>query len=151
MTAAMWGIGVYHPKTAENVGTLWRAAHLYGASFIFTIGQRYRRQASDTTTAWRSIPLQAYADFETFNACRPLDAPLVGIELAQDSVPLAGFAHPKRAVYLLGAEDHGLPETVLSKCQHIVQIETARPWSMNVAMAGSLVAYDRHRKLGVAA
>lgn len=146
MSARMWGIGVYHPKTSENVGTLWRAAHLYGASFIYTIGHRYRRQASDTTKAWRSIPLLNYSDFETFNDARPFDAPLIGVELDARSVPLASFHHPHRAVYLLGAEDHGLPDDVMSKCQHIIQIEAARPWSMNVAMAGSLVAYDRHVK-----
>jgi tRNA G18 (ribose-2'-O)-methylase SpoU len=143
---SQFGIGVYHPKTAENIGTLWRAAHLYGASHIFTIGARYRRQASDTSKAWRSIPLLTFADFDDFNAHRPFSLPLVGIELDDRSVPLSRFTHPKSATYLLGAEDHGLPADVLAQCQHVVQIEAAQPWSMNVAMAGSLVAYDRHIK-----
>jgi tRNA G18 (ribose-2'-O)-methylase SpoU len=143
---SQFGIGVYHPKTAENIGTLWRAAHLYGASHIFTIGARYRRQASDTSKAWKSIPLIHFADFEDFNDHRPHDLPLVGIELDERSVPLSTFNHPRSATYLLGAEDHGLPEQVLAKCQHVLQIEAANPWSMNVAMAGSLVIYDRHVK-----
>ena len=142
----MWGIGVYHPKTRENIGTLWRAAHLYGASFIYTIGARYKRQASDTTKAWRSIPLLHFPTFAEFNESRPFAAPLVGVELTTDSTPLAAFAHPHRAVYMLGAEDHGIPAEVLDHCQHVIQIEAAQPWSMNVAMAGSLVAYDRHIK-----
>lgn len=146
MNGRMWGIGVYHPKTRENVGTLWRAAHLYGASFIYTIGPRYQRQATDTTNAWRSIPLLNFATFEEFQAGRPFSAPLVGVELDPRAVPLSEFTHPRQAVYLLGAEDHGLPQSVIDHCQHLVQIEAAEPWSMNVAMAGSLVAYDRHVK-----
>ena len=143
---AQFGLGVYHPKTVENIGTLWRAAHLYGASHIFTIGARYKRQASDTSKAWKSIPLLNFRDFDDFTAHRPFDLPLVGIELDDRSVPLASFRHPRSATYLLGAEDHGLPADVLAQCQHVIQIEAVNAWSMNVAMAGSLVAYDRHIK-----
>jgi tRNA G18 (ribose-2'-O)-methylase SpoU len=146
MTRGYYGIGVYHPKTEVNVGTLWRAAHLYGAAFIFTIGHRYTRQSSDTSKAHHHIPLHTFADFNDFQEGRPFDAPLVGIELADRSVPLSRFTHPERAVYLLGAEDHGLPPAVMERCQHIVQIEAAQPWSMNVAMAGSVTLYDRHVK-----
>ena len=143
-----WGIGVYHPKTSENVGTLWRAAHLYGASHIFTIGARYHRQPTDTTKAWRSIPLLNFTTFDDFQNARPFSTPLVGVELDDRSVPLSEFVHPKVVTYLLGAEDHGLPADVLAKCQHVVQIEAVQPWSMNVAMAGSIVAYDRLIKSG---
>ena len=146
MTRGFWGVGVYHPKTSENVGTLWRAAHLYGASFIFTIGPRYRRQASDTTKALLSLPLHNYPTWQAFQDARPMAAPLVGVELADRAIPLRHFGHPLRAVYLLGAEDHGLPADVMADCQHIVQVEALQPWSMNVAMAGSLIAYDRHIK-----
>jgi tRNA (guanosine-2'-O-)-methyltransferase len=40
-----YGIGIENVKTAENVGTLWRSAYILGASFIFTIGKRYKKQA----------------------------------------------------------------------------------------------------------
>ena len=39
-----FGIGIYQAKRFENVGVLWRGAYQLGASFIFTIGKRYRRQ-----------------------------------------------------------------------------------------------------------
>ena len=41
----------------------------------------------------------------------PHDCPLVGVELDDRSIPIENFAHPKRVVYLLGAEDHGLIAT----------------------------------------
>lgn len=42
MKRGYFGIGIYHTKNVLNVGTLWRSAHNFGASFIFTVGMRYR-------------------------------------------------------------------------------------------------------------
>ena len=35
--AEYFGIGIYKPKTQENIGSLWRTAYILGASFIFFI------------------------------------------------------------------------------------------------------------------
>ena len=51
-----FGIGIQNGKTPENLGVLWRSAQNFGASFIFTIGNRYAKQASDTHNAVKSIP-----------------------------------------------------------------------------------------------
>lgn len=37
MKRGYYGIGIYHPKTTENVGTLWRSAHNFGADFPTSI------------------------------------------------------------------------------------------------------------------
>jgi len=134
-------IGIVHGKSAHNIGTLWRSAYQLGAVGIFTIGARYAAQSSDTCKAWLRIPLRNYTDFEDFNAHRPYGVPLVGIEMG--GTPLASFAHPERAIYLLGAEDHGLPSAWQARCQHIVSIEAVREASYNVAVAGSLVLWHR--------
>lgn len=148
----MLAIGIYRGKTEVNLGTLWRAAHLFGADLLFTIGHRYVPQASDTTKAWHSIPLINYPDLEAFQAARPFDAPLIGVELHSQAKPLAKLRHPRSAVYLLGAEDNGLSREAIQACDQLVQIEAANPMSMNVAMAGSLILYARHlqREVGVA-
>lgn len=70
-------IGIYHTKTAANIGTLWRTAH------------------------------------------------------------------PRQAIYLLGAEDHGLPPDVLARCNSVVSLEAVCRPSYNVAVAGSIILYDR--------
>lgn len=152
MTRGYFGIGIWHGKTEHNIGTLWRSAHLYGASFIFTVGPRYKMQASDTPKVRRHTPLFEFADIDDLHAHLPYSCPLVGVELDPRAVPLGEFAHPERACYLLGAEDHGLPLAVLDRCHSVVQIETALPQSMNVAVAGSLVLHARHTsKVGVLA
>lgn len=137
-----FGIGIEHTKTEANVGSLWRAAHLFGAAYMFTIGRRYSRQASDTMKSWRSIPL---FHFDTLDDLRiPHDCRLVGVELDQRARPLATYTHHERCVYLLGAEDHGLTKTALARCHDLVQLPGAA--SMNVASAGAIVLYDRHAK-----
>ncbi len=105
MKRGYFGVGMYHTKTETNVGTLWRSAFQLGASFIFTVGKRYKTQSSDTPKAWKNIPLYHYEVIEQL--VMPKDVLLVCVE--QGGTPLSNFAHPERAIYLLGAEDHGLP------------------------------------------
>lgn len=147
MNRGFYAIGVYRPKTEANIGTLWRTASLYGASMIFTIGRRYTHQSSDTPKTWRHTPLLHFTDVDDLVEHLPYSAPLIGIELDERAEMLGGFAHPERAVYLLGAEDDGLPPGVLLRCHKVVQIEAAEPQSMNVATAGAVVAYHRHMYL----
>ncbi len=141
---AYFEIGVYYPRSSANIGTLWRSAYQLGAAGIFSIGRPYRRQTSDTAdTSWH-IPLRHFATFEEFLAARPVGALLVGIEM--QGMPLASFQHPERAIYLLGAEDSGLSGRVLEVCNFVVAIEAVRSQSYNLAVAGSIVMYDRLAK-----
>ena len=134
-------IGIFHGKTQENLGTLWRSAYQMGAVGIFTIGRRYKKQASDTLQVYRHIPLRHFDTYEDFEKSRAYDCQLIAIE--QGGTPLPEFKHPQRACYLLGAEDHGLPPSVLERCQHTISLPSIRTNSYNVAVAGSLIMYDR--------
>lgn len=146
MSRGFFGIGVYHPKTEQNIGTLLRTAHLYGAAFVFTVGRRYKAQASDTQNTPAHTPLYHYADIDDLVAHLPHSTPLVAVELDPRATRLDRYAHPERAAYLLGAEDHGLPTPVIDRCHDLVVLASVRPQSMNVATAGSIVIYDRHVK-----
>lgn len=142
-----WSIGTYDAKFPENTGTLWRSAQAFGANHIFTIGERYKRRMSDTRRAWQTIPLFQFGDFDSFLNCFPKGAALIGIEISEKSKPLTTFRHPLRAVYLLGAEDTGLPMEVQRKCDAIIEIPHASH-CLNVSVAGSILAYDRIEKIG---
>lgn len=146
MTRGYFGIGIENHKTPMNIGTLWRSANIFGAGFVFTVNRRYHKQCSDTLRTDRHIPLYNYADFADFYAHLPYGCQLVGVELTASSVSLREFKHPERAVYLLGAEDHGLSKQAMAKCHQIIQIPTMKEFSLNVAVAGSLVMYDRMAK-----
>lgn len=138
-----FGIGVYHPKTESNIGTLWRSAYNFGASFIFTIGRRYKKQSSDTVKAYRHIPLFEFDDYEDFKKHIPYSCIPVFIEQTDTSRSLKNFVHPEEAIYILGAEDHGIPNELM-KGFPVVEIDT--PMCLNVAVAGSIIMFDRSNK-----
>lgn len=140
-----FGVGIYHPLHEENIGTLWRSAYIMGAAFIFTVGQKYKPQSGDVVQAWTKIPLYHYSDFADLKAHLPHATRLVGIELSDDAVPLAGYSHPERCVYLLGSERDGLPPAVLQACHEKVALPGH--FSLNVSVAGSIVLYDRISKV----
>lgn len=127
MTRGFFAIGIYHTKTEANVGTLWRHAHMFGAAYVFTIGRRYRRQSSDTTNTPLHIPLFHYESIDEI--ALPSGALLIGVELDATARPLSTYGHPICGVYLLGAEDHGLPPSILERCHSLVR---------------TIIMYDRH-------
>lgn len=147
MSRGYFGVAIYHPRHDVNVGGLWRSAAAFGAAFTATVGARYSTmQASDTSKTRLHIPLFHHATIDELIERLPHSCPLVGVELDPRAVPLERFHHPDRAVYLLGAEDHGLPPSVTDRCHHLVQVSSSVSWSLNVATAGSIVLHDRHTK-----
>ena len=138
-------MGVYRHKTEHNIGTLWRSAYVLGASYIFTVGKKYKKQTSDVVRAWARIPLFHYEEMEDLLNNIPYDCRLVGIEIDEHAIPLSEFEHPKRAIYLLGSEDCGLPEEVRAKCHYLVRLPGNS--SLNVAVTGSIVLHDRVTKI----
>lgn len=143
-----YGVGIEHGKNIENIGTLWRSAYSLGASFVFTVGRRYRRQCSDTVKAYRHIPLYNYATLDDLHAHLPFDCQLVGVELDERAKPIETYIHPQRACYLLGAEDHGLTKDAMARCHQIVQLPGR--FCLNVSVAGSIVMAHRAMQRGAA-
>lgn len=133
------GIGVYGSKFETNIGTLVRTAHAMAGTFVFTVGRRYDSQPSAVGQD-RHIPILHFESIDALADAMPAEAKLVCVEIDRSARPLHTFVHPERAVYLLGAEDRGLPRAVL-EAYPVVQVPSE--WSLNVATAGSLVLYDR--------
>jgi tRNA (guanosine-2'-O-)-methyltransferase len=138
-----FGIGVVGSKSEVNVGTLWRSAHALGAAYVYTAGRRWPAQASDTVKTWRHLPYLEFGSVDDLFDHIPRGAVPVAIETGAD-LDLRSFTHPQQACYLLGAEDHGLPRRVLERCP--VRISIPSTACLNVAVAGSIVMYDRLAK-----
>lgn len=144
-----YGVGIVGSKTPINVGTLWRSAGILGASFMFTAGRRYPQQASDTIKAWRHTPFFEFDSAEELFRAIPKGCVPIAVEMGERSRSLPLLVHPERAVYILGAEDTGVPPRVLDRCAYVVSIPGDH--SLNVAVAGSIVLYDRVAKRGAVA
>lgn len=143
MNRGFFEIGVWQPKCEHNIGTLWRSAWQLGAAGVFTVGPRYKQQASDTLKAWRHIPMRTFASIDDLIEALPHSCPLVAVEMGGHKD--RSRWHLERCCYLLGAEDHGLPEDVIARCHQTIALQHApgRTASFNVAVAGSIVMWDR--------
>ena len=76
-----FGIGIVTGKTQANLGTLWRSAYQFGASFTFTVGARHAKLKADTASCWQHLPAHQYSDFEALAASAPFGTQLVAIEM----------------------------------------------------------------------
>ena len=139
-----FGIAILNPKREPNVGVLWRSASIFGASFIATVGKvRYKHNGSDTMKSWKHLPLFHFESIDDLRLHLPKDCSLVGVEMTAKSSNLQSYVHPERALYLLGAEDWGIPFEVIQKLDYVIKISTQIDISLNVGVAGSIVCYDR--------
>ena len=113
--------------------------------YLFTVGERNGwEKTADTYKSWRRVPAFRFDSWGAFCDAAPFGATWVAVEMG--GVPLQDFEHPERAVYVLGAEDAGLPAAVVRACHHCVSLEGVRAASFNVSVAGTLVMYDRLTK-----
>lgn len=136
-----FGVAIYRGKNSFNFGTLFRSANILGAKYLAVIGPRFKRQASDVLKSDRHIPVFEFKTFDEFYQHLPYDCRLVGIEMTEGAELCDGYNHPERAIYLLGAEDDGLPPQITNKCHEMIKLRGDR--SFNVSVAGSIVIYDR--------
>jgi tRNA G18 (ribose-2'-O)-methylase SpoU len=142
-----FGIGVEGISKPMNVGSLFRTAHAFGASFVFTIDARYDSaggELADTSRAAQQVPLYEFASVAALRL--PRDCTLVGIEITEDAELLPSFHHPRCAAYVLGSERGTLSPALIAQCERVVKIPTK--FSINLAIAGALVMYDRLTALG---
>ena len=142
-----FGIGIEGVSKAMNVGTLFRTAHAFGASFVFTVNAQYRRRDAgyaDTSDTPGAVPAYHFAGIEDFRL--PQGCRLVGVEIMSDAVELPSFRHPRQAAYLLGAEREGLSSSAQALCDFVVRIPTR--FAVNLGVAGAIVMYDRLISLG---
>ena len=141
-----FGVGVERISKPMNLGNLFRSAHAFGASFLFTINANYSRKEarSDTSVAFESVPTWRYdspADLDLPRGCA-----LVGVELTDDAVALPSFRHPRQAAYVFGPERGSLSPEILDQAEFVVKIPTK--FCINLASAGVVVMYDRMISMG---
>lgn len=134
-------VGLDQPKIAENIGGVMRAAHAYGAAMVAVSGARYGNIPTDTSKAWRHVPvLSCESVFDMLpKGCVP-----VAVDLIEGATPLPDYEHPERAFYIFGGEDRTLGPDIVKRCQDVIYVPTTI--CMNLAAAVNVVLYDRMAK-----
>lgn len=144
----MFAIGIDNFKYNQNVGTLMRSAANLGADWIFTIGNPYKRQSSDTVDSAQHLSVKNFTTaYDLAQYCKENDYNIVGIEINDQAKNLISFDHPVNSVYILGKESSGLTKETKLLCDCLVQLDTK--YCMNVSCIGSIVMYDRIFKQGM--
>jgi tRNA G18 (ribose-2'-O)-methylase SpoU len=138
-TRGYFGIGAEGVSKSANVGALLRTAHAFGASFCFTLGTGFDARAGRSADTAAHVPLWRFDSPAALHL--PRGCKLVGIEIHEDAAELPSFRHPLSAAYVLGPERSSLSPALLARCDHLVRIPTR--FSLNLAVAGALVLYDR--------
>jgi tRNA(Leu) C34 or U34 (ribose-2'-O)-methylase TrmL len=134
-------IGLHQPKNTVNVGEVLRAAACFNATMVAVSGTRYKRSRTDTTAAYRHLPLIECDDLKLII---PHDATPVAVEITNNARDLTKYTHPRSAFYIFGPEDGSIPADTLVWCRDVVQIPSHH--CLNLAAAVNVVLYDRMLK-----
>jgi len=142
-----FGVGVERISKSMNAGAIFRTAHAFGASFVFTVAAQYKQHKgalADTSNALEHLPFYGFPTVGEMllpNGCR-----LVGVELTDDAVDLPSFRHPSQCAYVLGPERGSLSSEMVEKCEFVLKIPTR--FCINVSVAAAVVMYDRSLSMG---
>jgi len=137
----MIGIGLVTPKTCHNVGSVMRAAHVFGAQIVVAQNCRCGPGITDTFGTSRMVP---YLRVDDLHKAIPYNCVPVGVDLVYRAVDLRTYQHPPNAFYIFGPEDGTLGKATLSWCRDIVYIPTNG--CLNLAACVNVVLYDRLAK-----
>jgi len=139
--AADAALALWRVSDPGNVGTLLRSADAFGAAVALSegcadpFGPKALRAAMGSTFR---VPLP---DF---------DVPAGSVALVADGgMPLDEVELERHSTFLLGSEREGLPDELLARCDVKATIPVKSVESLNVAMAGTIVLYERSRRSGV--
>jgi tRNA (guanosine-2'-O-)-methyltransferase len=143
--------------TTFNVGGILRTAAALRVEHLWLAGDatepshpRVRRTALG---AERYVPWSVAATFaDAATEARGAGFVIVGLELADDAVPLHELAVDAPVCLALGHEDRGLGPAALAACDHVAYVpQLGRIGSLNVATAASIALYEFRRREWVAA
>ena len=130
-----------------NIGSIVRTANAFLAKEVHIVGHRkWNRRGAMVTDRYQHV--RYHRDFtELAQWCRDESLPLVGIDNLPGSVPLEGFALPRRCVLLFGQEGPGLSrgahEAASAVCS-IAQFGSTRSINAGAAAAIAMHTWIRH-------
>jgi tRNA (guanosine-2'-O-)-methyltransferase len=135
-----------------NVGSIVRTAAAYRVEHLYLCGQT--ASPGGARSAKVSMGTERYLSWSVFerapdaaDAAREDGYIVVGLELADEAIPLHQVAAGPDICVAIGNEDHGLSPAALSACDTVAFIPlTGRVGSLNVAVASAVALYELRRQ-----
>ncbi len=143
-------LALCHPRFDINLGVAIRSAEAAGFQEVFVIGREevFRSPARGTE---RVLDLHYAPDAAALiRLARERDYQLVAIQQTPDSVPFHHAVYPPRPLFIVGAEDRGMPAPLRLGADLVVEIpQFGIIDSLNVAAAATTVImhWRAHRDL----
>jgi 23S rRNA (guanosine2251-2'-O)-methyltransferase len=142
-----YGVALDNVRSAFNVGSIYRTTDGAGLGFLilggYTPGKDNLQviKTSMKTIDWiPSIHPKSLPD----NLIEQKQAgyPIIGIETTENAVPYNEFQWPGKAIIVLGNEEYGISNDVLSLCDEFVHIPMfGFKNSINIANAYAIIAF----------
>ena len=135
-------LALCQPRFDVNLGVAVRSAEAAGLREVFLVGQAglFRSPARGTD---RAIPVRPVADPAALIRCaREGDYQLVVVQQTPASVPYHRADYPPRPLFVLGAEDRGVPPLLRAAADLLVEIPLFGAIdSLNVAATATAVMF----------
>lgn len=134
-----------------NVGSIVRTAAALGAQDLYLVGSAAVRSPNAQKTAMgtdRYLSDQNYENVGAAMAAARADGyQVIGLELADEAVPLHELDLDRDVCLALGHEDRGLSATALGLCDAIGYLpQLGKVGSLNVAVAAAIACYEVRRQ-----
>ena len=139
-------------QTPYNVGAILRTAAAYRVAHLWLAGATapptHSRTAKTALGTGRYLTWTVCEDVsDAIDGIRAAGYGLVGVELADEAVPIHEVRLPKKACLALGHEERGLSATTLAACDTVAFIpQLGRVGSLNVATAAGIALYELNRR-----
>jgi tRNA (guanosine-2'-O-)-methyltransferase len=146
------GLMLDHVQSPFNVGAILRTAAALKVEHLWLVGDT--ASPTNAKTAKTALGSQRYLDWtwhdtaaDAVAAAREDGWRIVGVELADDAVPLPDLAVDGPVALMIGHEDRGLSPASLALCDAVAFIpQLGRIGSLNVATAAAIALYEVRRR-----
>lgn len=146
------GLVLDHVQSPFNVGAILRTAAALKVEHLWLAGDT--ASPTNAKTAKTALGSQRYLDWtwhdtaaDAVAAAREDGWRIVGVELADDAVPLPDLAVDGPVALMIGHEDRGLSPASLALCDAVAFIpQLGRIGSLNVATAAAIALYEVRRR-----
>lgn len=135
-----------------NLGSILRTAAAYRVDHMYLAGMQIDPGSTNVgKTALgsdRFVTWSAHDDWATAAAAaRATGCAIVGLELADNAVPMHQAELAPQICLAIGHEDRGLSKTALADCDQVVFLpQLGRIGSLNVATATSIAIWEARRR-----
>jgi len=135
-----------------NLGSILRTAAAYRVEHLYLVAMQIDPTSTNVGKtalgADRYVPWTVHDDLASaFGLARTAGYSMVGLELADQAVPMHDAELPTPMCLVIGHEDRGLSKTALGECDSVVFLpQLGRIGSLNVGTATSIAIYEARRQ-----